>query len=59
MLHLQLYKSECQKKCVLKSHFTYSLVLLLSVVGIYCQDVPIDDFSCPDELEGYYPHLYR
>ena len=18
-----------------------------------------DDFSCPDELEGFYPHLYR
>jgi len=34
------------------------LALLLSVVGVYCQDIPNDDFSCPDELEGYYPHLY-
>ena len=19
----------------------------------------VDDFSCPDEFEGFYPHLYR
>ena len=34
-------------------------MLLVSVAGIFGQDALIDDFSCPDELEGYYPHLYR
>jgi len=32
--------------------FTILSALVLSVNG------QIDDFTCPDEFEGYYPHLY-
>lgn len=38
------------------------LVLVFSVASCLAQDAGldyVDDFSCPDELEGYYPHLYR
>merc|ERR1711936_1045739 len=37
------------------------LVLVFSVASCLAQDAGldyVDDFSCPDELEGYYPHLY-
>ena len=33
----------------------FSLVLLFATAAL----AQVDDFSCPDEFEGYYPHLYR
>jgi len=33
------------------------ILVCLGLVGTRGQD-NIDDFSCPDDLEGYYPHLY-
>ena len=43
---------------------TFSL-LLAGLVGVMAQsdsdygNYPEDDFQCPDELEGYFPHAYR
>ena len=36
-----------------------SVQLLLLTASSLAQEDYVDDFSCPDELEGYYPHLYR
>ena len=40
------------------NHSYFSLLLLVAslVAGTMAQLV--DDFSCPDDLEGFYPHLY-
>ena len=40
----------------------FVLTVTLSAAGVIAQDTGldyVDDFSCPDDLEGYYPHLYR
>jgi len=36
---------------------TVQLLLLIAASSLAQEDY-VDDFSCPDELEGYYPHLY-
>jgi len=33
------------------------ILISFGVLGIKAQDL-VDDFTCPDEFEGYYPHLY-
>ena len=45
---------------------TFSLLLAASgLAGLMAQsdgdygNYPEDDFQCPDELEGYFPHAYR
>ena len=38
------------------------VLVTVSAAGVLAQDSGldyVDDFSCPDDLEGYYPHLYR
>ena len=43
---------------MLKLKFLFPRLLLLTgLVGSAVAQV--DDFSCPDEFEGFYPHLYR
>lgn len=45
---------------------TFSLLLAAAgLAGVTAQadsdyaNYPADDFQCPDELEGYFPHAYR
>ena len=33
------------------------LLLLAGVASL--ASAQVDDFECPDEFEGFYPHLYR
>ena len=43
------------------SHNLSTLILrLLFLTGLVSTGLAqVDDFSCPDEFEGFYPHLYR
>ena len=43
--------------CSNSKHFLFRLLFLTGVVSTV--RAQIDDFSCPDEFEGFYPHLYR
>ena len=42
---------------MLKIFFSLRLLFLTGLLGSGLAQV--DDFSCPDEFEGFYPHLYR